>query len=422
MKPLETRLSSSPTFFILWAGLATFLAYFCMYLFRKPYTAGTYSELELFAVDYKIIIVIAQILGYALSKFIGIKVIAELNPDRRIRLFLFFILGSWLALIGFAITPAYLGPLWLFINGLPLGMIWGIVFTYCEGRKLTEVLTVFISVNFILSSGIAKSLGRWLIQMGIDERTMPMLIGLGVFPLLGLSLWMLSKIPAPSAAEVADKSARVPMRKKEKIHLLRQHWIPLILFILFYLVLTIIRDIRDNFAVEIWTDLGFSDNPEIFTQTELPVTLFILLSLGLLYKIRSNRKALLINVLISSFGIGLLLLTTFLNQVGVLSAIWWMIISGVGLFLPYILLNGIIFDRFIATYRIAGNVGFIMYMADATGYLGSVFILLIKNFSTLDLAWLPFYRGLCLYGGTIGLVISLLTYFYFLNNTKMVKH
>ena len=69
--------------FTLYASLATFSAYFCMYAFRKPFAAGQFSGLEYFGMDFKTILVIAQLIGYALSKGIGIKVIAEVTRARR---------------------------------------------------------------------------------------------------------------------------------------------------------------------------------------------------------------------------------------------------------------------------------------------------------------------------------------------------
>jgi len=71
--------------FILFAGGAAFSAYFAMYAFRKPFTAATYTDIAdwQFAIDFKIALVIAQLLGYALSKFIGVKVVSEMSPARR---------------------------------------------------------------------------------------------------------------------------------------------------------------------------------------------------------------------------------------------------------------------------------------------------------------------------------------------------
>src|SRR5271165_2408704 len=67
----------------IWCVVAAFGAYFCMYGFRKPFTAGVYSDLSLWGVGYKTVLVTAQVLGYTLSKFLGIKVVAEVEPHRR---------------------------------------------------------------------------------------------------------------------------------------------------------------------------------------------------------------------------------------------------------------------------------------------------------------------------------------------------
>ena len=57
--------------------VAAFGTYFCMYAFRKPFTAAEFAGYEWGGLGYKTLLVTAQVLGYTLSKFIGIKVIAE---------------------------------------------------------------------------------------------------------------------------------------------------------------------------------------------------------------------------------------------------------------------------------------------------------------------------------------------------------
>jgi len=108
------------------------MTYFSMYAFRKPYTAGLYDGLQLWGLDYKIMLVTLQVIGYALSKFIGVKIISELTPDKRAWSILILIGISWLALLLFAVIPAPYNAFTLFFNGLPLGLIWGIVFSVVE--------------------------------------------------------------------------------------------------------------------------------------------------------------------------------------------------------------------------------------------------------------------------------------------------
>ncbi len=76
---------ANPIVFTAVAGLAGFCAYFSMYAFRKPFSAATFDHVAgwPFVLDFKIALVLAQVAGYALSKLIGIKVIAEMPPARR---------------------------------------------------------------------------------------------------------------------------------------------------------------------------------------------------------------------------------------------------------------------------------------------------------------------------------------------------
>jgi hypothetical protein len=47
----------------------------------------------------------------------------------------------------------------------------------------------------------------------------------------------------------------------------------------------------------------------------------------------------------------------------------------------------------IAATRSPGTAGFLIYVADAFGYLGSVGLLLYKNFGQADLSWLSFFTS-----------------------------
>src|SRR6201996_2255824 len=132
---LRTALSRAhPAVFTLVAGAAGFCAYFAMYAFRKPFTAATFEGVPgwHFPLDYKIALVLAQVAGYALSKFIGVKVVSEIDPRRRAAAILGLIGISWLALVGFALLPAPWNVVAMFVNGLPLGMIWGLVYGFME--------------------------------------------------------------------------------------------------------------------------------------------------------------------------------------------------------------------------------------------------------------------------------------------------
>lgn len=166
MKRVQRLLANSKLFFVIWCMVAAFGTYFCMYGFRKPFTNGTYTVLNFLALDYKAILIISQVLGYMLSKFIGIKVISELKTKARKKLIIGLILFAETTLLLFGLTPYPYNFVFLFLNGLPLGMVYGIVFSYLEGRRFTEVLAMGLSISVIVSSGIIKTiyftLHEWL--------------------------------------------------------------------------------------------------------------------------------------------------------------------------------------------------------------------------------------------------------------------
>lgn len=174
------------------AGAAAFCTYFCMYAFRKPFTAGTFEDQEIWGLGLKTVLVISQLLGYMLSKFIGIKVVSEMSPRYRAAGILGLILFAELALVGFGLTSPPWQVCMMFLNGLPLGMVFGLVLAYLEGRRHTEALSAALCSSFIVSSGVVKSIGRWLLlNFEISENVMPMIVGAIFFPPLLLSVWLL---------------------------------------------------------------------------------------------------------------------------------------------------------------------------------------------------------------------------------------
>ena len=151
--------NKSQIFKILYLGLAAFFAYSCMYALRKPFTVALFSDTTLYGINYKLILVIAQLMGYTTAKFMGIKLISEVPLHKRPTYILGLVVYSLLALGMFAIIPAPDNWPFMYLNGLGLGMIYGLIFSYLEGRRITELLSAFLIISFIVSSGFMKSVG-----------------------------------------------------------------------------------------------------------------------------------------------------------------------------------------------------------------------------------------------------------------------
>lgn len=393
---MKTTISKNNTMNVtLKAAIAAFGVYFSMYAFRKPFTIASFNDLDFFGFDYKILIIIAQAIGYFISKFIGIKFISELKPEKRIVFLLAFIAVAELALLGFAVVPAPYNILFMFINGIPLGMIWGIVFSYIEGRKTTEIIGLFLCSSFVVSSGVVKSAGKYLMDnFGISEFWMPFTTGLLFIIPLVIFANVLNKIPAPNEEDIALKKERKTLSREERKSLIKKFFLPLAGVTVLYISLTVLRDFRDNFSREIWDEMNGKTDSSIFTLTEIPISIMVLLILGFMVKVKDNLKAFAYYHYILFGGIISVALSTFFFQSGIISPFLWMTVSGFGMYLCYIPFNGIYFDRMIAAFKIKGNVGFFIYFVDAFGYLGSVSVLFLKNLSSGNQSWLQFYINL----------------------------
>ncbi|MEO1652793.1 MAG: DUF5690 family protein, partial [Bacteroidota bacterium] len=401
--------------FSMYAILAAFGTYFCMYAFRKPFTVATFEEYQFWGFhNFKIVLVLSQALGYTLSKFIGIGLISSLSPGKRIWYLLAFIGMAQLALLGFALVPPPFNTFMLFINGLPLGMIWGIVFSYLEGRKTSEVLGAGLSVSFIVSSGAVKSIGKYVMDAwGFNEQWMPFITGsIFILPLLFFA-FLLDQIPAPSQEDQKARTQRPPMSRSEKVAFFRRFSAGIISLVIFYMLLTAFRDFRDNFMAELWIALGYGESDEIFTQSELIVSLFVLLILGSMMLIRNNKKAFFIYHLIILFSVLLVALSTFLFEQKLMSPFIWMVMVGLGLYLAYVPFGCLLFDRMIAAFRSPANAAFLIYIADAFGYLGSIGILIYKDFGQPDLSWLAFFINTAYILSLVGLICLIFSFIYF---------
>lgn len=411
-----------PAVFVLFAGLAGFCAYFSMYAFRKPFTAATFDLVPGwdFALDYKVALVIAQVAGYALSKLAGVKLIAEMRPERRAIAIVLLIGASWLALVLFAVVPAPWNVAALFLNGLPLGLIWGLVFGFMEGRRTSEVLGAILCASFILSSGVVKSIGKALMETAqVGPFWMPAATGVIFMPLLAVSVLGLAALPPPSPADEAERVARRPMMAKERAAFLAAHWPVMLMLVVAYVLLTAFRDLRDNFAAEIWRALGYGDAAEVFTASEGPVAALSLVVMGLLILVKNNGRALLLMHGVILAGFAIMGLSTLAFQQHLLSPIAWMIASGAGLYLAYTPFNAMLFDRMIAYTGTVATAGFLIYVADASGYMGSVALLLVRNFAAVDLPWLPFFIAAAYATSIAGMIfIAAATTALFLRGTR----
>ena len=472
--------------FIAYAIFAAFWTYFCMYAFRKPFLAAAFEGdgLELFgrSLDLKTVFVVAQIVGYCISKYLGMKICSEVKPRWRFAFLIGSIVTAWTALLLFAILPGFWKIVAIFINGLPLGMVWGLVVRYLEGRTSSELLLAGLSCAYIVSSGIVKSVGRWLmVDHGVSEFWMPFATGaLFLVPFI-LATWLLNQIPVPTETDVAARTERPRMHGADRWRFLKVFLPGMIMLCVAYFFLTAYRDYRDNYMLEIYghfiaeeliadveaegalpddvetelrlhlaeTDVAEDERAaaalqwmqargvvdaaaaerlagdgrlevqaDAFARTDLPVGFAVLVPLALLTLVRDNRRGMLGAYLIMIAGLVLMGGGTLLLQAGMLSAYHWMVLIGIGAYLAYVPYGSVLFDRTIAATHFVGTAVFAIYLTDAIGYTGSVGMQLYKDFFAGDTNRGEFFIRLTWFMAIFGTVLMIGSAVYFMARSR----
>ncbi len=473
---LQARLSRSEPAFVAYAGFAAFMTYLCMYAVRKPFSALSYDGMDFFGISIndnmltlKVALGVAQVIGYFLSKVLGTKLCSEVSWEGRRLLLNKLLLAGIAARALFWVLP---GP-WkfaaMFLNGLPLGMVWGLVVGYLEGRRRSEMLLGLLSVAFILGSGITKDVGRWLVAappidgisdaqyialgvgvllpllypflaswsssatltlsdgsseavlqgFGLPWEAMPFVAALMFYPAFIASTWLLNLIPRPSLEDEAERTHRQPMDSRARWDFFTRFLPGLLILFISYFLLTAYRDYHDFFGQELFAELGYGDQSAIFTRTALPVALGVIAALGLLSFVHSNFWGLVLVFALMIFGMAMQVIATIGFQADVVSGMWWMIYVSLGAYLAYVPFNSVIFDRVIARTRYVGTAVYAIYLADATGYLGTIIIKLYADvFASGNGERLSFFLGFTWLNAVVSLACFVIAALYFLRQRE----
>lgn len=384
--------------FVLWAGGTALLSYSLVYALRKPFTAAGFEGLEIAGMDYKIAVSVIQLAGYVVSKLIGIKLISELKAGNRLKLICGSAALSEASLVAFGLLPSPYNISALFFNGLSLGCMWGLIFSFLEGRRTTDILASIMGISMALSSGIAKSLGlHVLYDLHVSEMWMPAFIGAFAFPLLCIAAWTMTKFPAPSAADIASRSRRVTLNGRQRWKLFVDFMPLLIVLFSANLLITMQRDIKEDFIVciiDITTVPTWS-----FAYLDTIATLVLLAAFSLLSTVNNHLRALCLLLIMAAVGMGVI---AFLGADGSaikISTTAWLFLQTLCIDIAYLSFQTIFFERFIACFRIRGNVVFFIITIDFVGYLGTLAILLFKDFAASDVKWATFYNDMSMYIG-----------------------
>ena len=209
---------------------------------------------------------------------------------------------------------------------------------------------------------------------------MPALIGAVALPLLAGLGCILNNLPKPTAEDRAQRVERVTLNNKQRWEVFRS-FAP-VLTILFFanLFLTVLQDVKEDFLVKIINVDAAGLSSWAFAKVDGVVTLIILAVFASLALMKSHilvLSALLVMVIIGAVTLSFVAFNYDSLQ---LPPLVWLFIQSLCLYFSYLSFQTIFFDRFIACFRIKGNVGFFIAMIDSIGYTGTVLVLVCKEF------------------------------------------
>ena len=410
----------SDALFILWAGGAALLSYSLVYALRKPFTAATFDGLDFFGMDYKTATSIVQISGYFISKLIGIKVISELKKENRLKFIILSVAVAELSLVLFGALPQPFNVFALFFNGLSLGCMWGVIFSFLEGRRVTDLLASLMGLSIAISSGTAKSIGLFVMDnLHISEFWMPAFIGAFAFPLLSFLGWLMTRMPQPTQEDKELRTERVALDSKARLSLFKNFMPVLVMLFFANLFVTVLQDIKEDFLVNIIDVSTISS--WLFAQVDGMVTLIILGIFAMMSLINSNYRVLIVLLSMVIGGAVTISYLAFNYDTLQLPTLYWLFIQSLSLYIVYLSFQTLFFERFIACFKIKGNVGFFIASIDFIGYTGTVCVLLFKEYCSPNIDWMQFYNQ---FSGWVGIVAGIAfigSAIYLMQRYKMEK-
>ncbi len=326
--------------------------------------------------------------------------------------------AAQLSLVGFALSggagdggggQSGLAALSLFANGMSLGMVWGLVLAYLEGRRASELMMAILSCAYVVASGIVKDVGKHALESwGVSEHWMPATVGALFFlPFVGFTL-ALDRTPDPSADDQEARAPRRAMSVEERRSFTRNYALGLIPMLLIYIAITALLDYRDSYGADIFAELGVLETQALFTRTELPAALLVLLSFAGLIVIRDNRRALSAIFAVMIAGCVTVAAAALLLWAGALDGVGFMILLGVGTYLCYVPFGAMLFERLMAATRSPGTAVFGVYIADFLGYCGSIALQLYRDLGhggSGGSVRVEFFTTFCLLTGASGVVL-----------------
>ena len=161
------------------------------------------------------------------------------------------------------------------------------------------------------------------------------------------------------------------------------------------LLLTVQRDIKEDFIVCIIDVSTVSSWAFAYIDS---IATIVLLAVFAILSASGNHLRVLCGILLLAAG-GMGTIAALGATPATLPTDTWLFLQSLCIDIAYLSFQTIFFERFIACFRIRGNVGFFIITIDFVGYLDTLAILLYKELGAPHIDWGTFYDKMSIYIG-----------------------
>lgn len=304
-----------------------------------------------------------------------------------IGLFILTMLTQGVGVYAFSATPA-LQVLAVFVSCFFSSWIYGGLITYIEGRRSTEVLLAVMAGFFIYAGNVSRGTASLVLNMGVEPQVMPLVIGLVACPLACGLIYLVSRMPGPSAADVASRSKRAAMTSEQRVQFCKRWWPGLLLMLVSYATMTGIRSFRDFYVQQIFAAAMHKTKDEVgswvYFVADGPGAVLSVLALAMANRAQNHVQAMKALFVAQICAVLVALLSTMLFKLDVIGGLAWQMSLGAGIYVSYTLMQTPVFERLFAATKQEGTCAFLIFLSDFVGYMATISLLLYNSFGPLS--------------------------------------
>eukprot|EP00730_Choanoeca_flexa_P014428 TRINITY_DN6308_c0_g1_i1.p1 TRINITY_DN6308_c0_g1~~TRINITY_DN6308_c0_g1_i1.p1 ORF type:complete len:440 (+),score=62.09 TRINITY_DN6308_c0_g1_i1:138-1457(+) len=413
---LTTWLEGRPAWQTTYTTIVVSLAYITGSYFQKYPVFLLDNSQDVGPLQLKVWISISTTAGYALSKIPAYSVVSTMPREKRKLCLILLILGMLVLSNGlYAVVPDMVKPITIFLGCLPASWVFGIMFTYLEGRRSTEVTSGLLNFFIILGGALARAVGNIILNAlpSSMHTWMPLVTAGAGLPIAIVGVFLLDAVPQPSLEDVRERAMRRPMPASERNAFLKRFWPGLLLLAINYMLMVTFRSFRDYFCANVYKDMLRREVTSLdYILADWPAGAIACTMMMCISSLHNNRAGVQAMHVMMVLGAAVLAAVTVLFQISYLSGEMAVICIGIGLYVSWLPSQAILFDRILSASDTSGTSVFLIFATDGLGYVGTLGLLFYKSFADVGTVTDLFLdASLGLAGSVAALSIASIVYF-----------